>query len=137
MRAPLALAAGLVLVAALAACRPLYIPPIPEVPPRPEHTQLDATSSLDVVDGRPVLTLVLSRLAGPESGSWLDVQWFDPGNAEVASASLWVTPADVGRSLELPLPDDVEAVPGEWRAVVSQRGAFLRQFRVDLAADAG
>jgi hypothetical protein len=33
------------------------------------------------------------------------------------------------------LPDDVEVVPGEWRAVVSVDGVLLRQFRVDVAAD--
>lgn len=130
-----ALALACALLAAMSACAPLYLPPVPEAPPRPEHTQLDSTSSLDVVAGRPVLTLVLSRLVGPEGGSWLDVQWFGPGNAEVASASLWVTPADVGRTIELPLPDDVDAEPGEWRAVVSHLGAYVRQFQVDLAAD--
>ncbi len=131
MRPILALAAvTLALVAT--ACRPLYLPPVPEPPPRPDLTLLDATSSLDVAAGRPVLTLVLSRLAGPEGGSWLYVQWFDPGNDEVASSSVWVTPDDVGRTLELALPEDVAVSPGEWRAVVSQDGAYLRQFLVEV-----
>ena len=135
MRRWAASALALALAATLVACRPLYLPPVPEPSPAPAHTLLDGTSGLDVVAGRPVLTLVLARLTGPEDGSWLDVQWFGPSNAQVASGSVWVTPADVGRSLELPLPGDVEPVAGEWRAVVSHAGAYLRQFRVDLAAD--
>lgn len=130
-----ALALSLLVATVLVGCRPLYLPPVPEAPPLPEHTLLDAGSVLVVVDGRPVLTLALARLVGPEEGSWLDVQWFGPTNALAASASLWVTPAEVGVAHVLPLPDDVEPVPGEWRVVVSHAGAFLRQFRVDLAAD--
>ncbi|HZW27583.1 MAG TPA: hypothetical protein VFF08_03970 [Trueperaceae bacterium] len=134
MRVRVRLAAYLFLLAVVAACRPLYLPPVPEAPPRPQHTLLAASSRLEVVDGRPVLTLVLAHLVGPASGSWLDVQWFAPNNAEAASASLWVTPEDLGRTLEVSLPADVAAMPGEWRAVVSHLGAYLRQFRVELAA---
>lgn len=123
------------LLAILTACRPLYLPAVPEAPPLPSHTLLHASSSLEVVSGRPVLTLLLSSLADGDDGAWLAVQWFSPRNVQVASESLWVDANDVGRSLRFALPADVAVAPGEWRAVVSQGGAFLRQFRVDLVAD--
>lgn len=118
----------------LAGCRPLYLPPVPDSPTQPQHTRLDSSSALELVADRPVLTLVLAELVGPDGGGWLNVQWFGPSNAEVASDSTWVTREEVGTTIEFALPADVELVTGEWRATVSFAGMLLRQFRLDVDA---
>ena len=131
---PLILAAALGLL--VSACKPLYLPPVPESPTQPRHTRLDSSSALELVDGRPTLTLVLAELVGPAGGGWLNVQWFGPRNVEEASDSAWVTSEAAGTTIEFALPADVAIVPGEWRATVSFTGTLLRQFRLDVAADA-
>ncbi|HEX7002264.1 MAG TPA: hypothetical protein VF164_11285 [Trueperaceae bacterium] len=120
--------------AALAACQPLYLPPVPESPTQPRHSRLDSSSALALVSGRPVLTVVLAELVGPQGGGWLYVQWFGPANVEMASDASWVTGADVGTTIEFPLPPDVELTGGEWRAAVSYAGFLLRQFRLEVPA---
>src|SRR5690554_2866990 len=106
----------------LVGCRPLYLPPVPDSPTQPRHSRLDSSSALELVDERPVLTIVLAELVGPPGGGWLNVQWFGPSNVEEASDSTWVTPDEVGTTIEFALPADVETVSGEWRATVSFAG---------------
>jgi hypothetical protein len=143
-------AVGLVVaLGALSACRPLYIPLVPDAPEAPSALRLADDSELTIVDGRPRLELSLDApgAAGVAEGVWLNVQWFGPSGRQAASGSVWIeargdTPATAAATATAPaaalvfdLPDDVEVVPGEWRAVVSVDGVLLRQFRVDVAAD--
>lgn len=108
---------------ALSGCTPLYLPPIPARElPRSERLRLSSASGLTLDGGALVLTVVLTQL--PREG-WLAVQWFSPDNREVASDALWLTRADVGVSRRLSLPRPPE--PGEWRAVLSFEGEFVRQ----------
>lgn len=105
---------------------------------------------LELVAGRPQLTF---GVVGVVEAGWVDVQWFAPDGHEAASESRWVevaggdaqAAASAGgagsASAEisagpwaLRLPDDVTVVAGEWRAVVSMHGRFLRQFRVVVPA---
>lgn len=131
----LALVAGL--AAGLSACRPLYVPLVPDDAPEPvARTRLAADSSLMLNEGRPRLTLTVKELA-PEVafGDWLAVQWFAPSGGIAASESRWVQGDDLGTELAFDLPPDVEVANGEWRAVVSLDGFVLRQFRVDVVVD--
>lgn len=134
-RVPTPLIVAALLGLLVAACKPLYLPPVPESPTQPQHTRLDSSSALELVDGRPILTLVLAELVGPAGGDWLNVQWFGPSNVEEASDSAWVTSDAVGTTIEFALPADVAMVSGEWRATVSYAGRLLRQFRLDVVAD--
>lgn len=103
-------------------------------------------SALELVAGRPQLTF---GVVGLVEDGWVDVQWFAPDGHEAASESRWAelegsrAPGEDGArrpgsaSAEaavgpwvLRLPDDVALVAGEWRAVVSMQGRFLRQFRL-------
>ena len=130
----------LLLVAAgicLTACRPLYVPLVPNDAPVPvTRTRLAAASELSLAEGRPSLVLSLLDPA-PEfaQGDWLAVQWFAPSGRLAASESRWVESDDVGSALTFELPPDVELVTGEWRAVASVGNLILRQFRVDVAVD--
>ncbi|MEX2534742.1 MAG: hypothetical protein WD273_04000 [Trueperaceae bacterium] len=111
----------------VAGCRPLYLPPVPAPPELPERLEVDASAGLD--DQRPRIRVELRNV--PAEG-WLAVQWFAPNNREVASESVWIAPEDEGRVVELNLPQDVEAVPGRWRAVVSLTGEVIRQLSVEI-----
>ncbi len=144
----------------LAACRPLYIPVIPEEVPVTREARLTDESAITLANGRPRLTLVPDAIT---TAGWLDVQWFAPNGREAASMSVWLEPsqaaedaqapangdaaetqpiepgdapsgteAPAGRAIVVTLPEDVELVPGEWRALVSMAGQFLRQFRIDV-----
>lgn len=128
-----ALASGLLIVVlvSLVACRPLYLPPVPQdVPPEPTVTRVAAGSSLTLnAAGRPALDLVVVDLQGP---GWLAVQWFAPGGKEAASESSWTD--DTQAEVEFVLPTDVAVTPGEWRAVVSFGGVLLRQFTLVVDA---
>lgn len=144
-------AALLVSAAVLTGCRPLYIPLVPEAPRQAQMLRLGTDSQLEVVAGRPRLTLNLTTAAGsetdggasdattapesPADGAWLDVQWFGPTGAQAASESQWFQPGAAPQVLIFSLPADIDAVAGEWRAVVSTSGRLLRQFRVDVTAD--
>ncbi len=121
-----------VICVAVIGCRPLYLPPVPDSPTQPRHTRLDSSSALELVSGRPVLTLVIAELVGQQGGGWLNVQWFGPRNVEEASDSTWVTGEEVGTTLEFELPADVEVAHGEWRVVVSYGGMLIRQFTLDV-----
>ncbi|MEJ2666874.1 MAG: hypothetical protein P8Z81_07225 [Deinococcales bacterium] len=130
-----ALALVLVLtVAALPGCSPLYLPPVPARVPVPQLPQLGDASSLRVENGTLVLHVVLDNV--PEE-AWLAVQWFAPDGRQVASDSVWVTPADVGQGRTLSLPSRTALTSGEWRAVTSMRGRVLRQFSVEVPAAGG
>jgi len=136
----------------LAACRPLYIPPVPAEVPVSREPRIAEGGVLELVAGRPQLTF---GIVGAVQAGWVDVQWFAPDGHEAASESRWVEvvgsdahDAESAESAEsaggagstsaevisgpwvLRLPDDVAVVSGEWRAVVSMQGRFLRQFRV-------
>ena len=59
------------LVLALAACRPLYFPPVPEAPPF-EPARVVAFEAGLAPTGRPRVALVV---AGHDAAGWLSVQW--------------------------------------------------------------
>lgn len=120
----------------LASCRPLYIPVVPDEVPVAQELRLTDDSTITLTNGRPRLSLVPEAVASP---GWLDVQWFAPNGREAASMSVWLepTPNDAGPEalpgpVVVALPADVDPVPGEWRALVSMGGRFLRQFRIDV-----
>ena len=111
----------------LAACRPLYLPPLIEPAAPEERARL--VSQLDLLDGRPRLQVeVLSVVRD----GWLAVQWFSPGGREVASESIWLEADSVGLTFTLTLPADAEAAPGEWRALLSQHSQVIRQLTVTV-----
>ena len=119
----------------LAACTPLYLPPVPSdaLAPVPSF-RLRGASVLEVVaaaDGEATLRLTLTADEVPEGG-WLALQWFGPSGAARASDSLWFEPEDVGRARRWDAPPQLRLEPGEWRAVLSWRGRVVRQLRVDV-----
>ncbi len=118
---------GLLLLSALVlltACRPLYLPLVPDSPPyEPGARLVSVQAELDVA-GRPRLELSVVDVAAP---AWLAVQWLAPSGREQASESVWVEPEGAS-AIVLSLPADVALVRGEWRAVVSLGGRLLRQF---------
>ena len=91
----------LLLLLLLGACRPLYLPPVPATIEPTPRLGLDSSSRVIVRDARPAVEFLLEQV--PEPG-WLAFQWFDPGNVEVASDSLWVSVDDVGLRRVLSLP---------------------------------
>lgn len=119
--------ATIVLLVALTACRPLYLPPVPgDGLPEPHPVRLTAVSGLTLgADGRPTLRVDVVDLPAP---GWLAVQWFGPKGGEVASDSAWLEPE--AASAEFVLPADVDPASGEWRAVVSFGGRLLRQYLI-------
>lgn len=129
--------AMMIFTCCLGACRPLYVPLVPDDAPEPvARTSLAADSSLTVAAGRPVLALTLTTVApAAADGEWLAVQWFGPSGSLAASESRWIDASSVGSEVMIELPPDVVAAQGEWRAIVSLGGAVLRQFRVDVSTD--
>lgn len=107
----------------LAGCRPLYLPLVPEPPPFEPGTRVATFSAALNSAGRPRLELALADV---RSADWLAVQWMAPAGRQAASQSVWLEPDDPVATFVL--PQDVELVAGEWRAVVSLGGALLRQF---------
>ena len=118
------LLAGLLLVL-LAACTPLYMPPLIDGAEPEPRARLEL--ELLAPDGRPQLHATVLEVAEP---GWLAVQWFAPGGREVASQSVWLDEGTVGSGFVLDLPADVEAQPGVWRALLSQHSLVLRQLNV-------
>lgn len=112
----------LLLVLVLAACTPLYLPPDPGARPPEPRVLLEIAG--EVQDGRPQVSITV--LGVPQPG-WLAVQWFDPGNREVASESVWLSGDSEGLTRVLRLPDDVETASGSWRALLSMHSVVLRQ----------
>lgn len=125
----------LALGAALTACTPLFLPPVPsDTLTPPPAFRLSGESRLALRsggDGAPLLQLTLVADEVPEGG-WLALQWFGPSGAERASDSLWFEPGDVGRERMWDSPPQLEVTAGEWRAVLSWRGRLVRQLRVDV-----
>jgi len=125
MRLPLLAAAALLLLAS--ACRPLYLPPVPEAAEPPARPVLDV--ELTVQDGRPLL--LLEVVSVPERG-YLGLQWFAPDNREAASESIWLDAESEGTGREVPLPADVDAKEGTWRLLLSLHSRVLRQLDVTV-----
>lgn len=122
----------LVLVAAgtLTACRPLYIPAIPDdIPFTPRvSASTDGGFHFDAA-GYPTIELELRDVAEP---GWLAVQWFSPQGSEAASQSVWVEAA-AQQSVSFTLPADVALRRGDWRAVLSLNGRLVRQLNFTMA----
>lgn len=117
----------LLLMVSVAACRPLYLPPLIES----EQPEPRARLTLELVLEQERPLLLVSVLDVPEEG-WLAVQWFAPGSQEVASQSIWLDPDAIGQNFRLPLPEDVQSQAGTWRALVSQHSLVLRQLDVTV-----
>jgi hypothetical protein len=137
-----AVAAAAVGAAALTACVPLFVPPVPidVVTPAPAWRVAGSTELRAVRDGEGRVAWLRLRLRFDEvpAPAWVAVQWFGPAGGERASGSWWVEPSDVGRVLTWDTPADVELSPGTWRAVVSVGDRLLRQLDVvvESAVDA-
>ncbi|MEX2541306.1 MAG: hypothetical protein WD314_05835 [Trueperaceae bacterium] len=108
-------------------CQPLYLPPVPTPLEARERFELEGFA--EVKGGRPSLDLAIRTV--PSEG-WLAIQWFSPANREVASESRWIEPADAGQRFRVTLPEDVELLPGRWRAVLSRGDEVVRQLSVDV-----
>lgn len=121
----------LAVTVALAACRPLYLPLIPDPPPYESGVRVASFQAEPDSTGRPRLELSLTDL---KEAGWLAVQWLAPSGREMASESSWVEPVEEGVTplTVFVLPDDISLTPGEWRAVVSINGQLLRQFRFEV-----
>lgn len=119
------LAALVALVLVSGACRPLYLPPVPEPPPYEPGPRVSTYSAEAITGGRPVVEVTLTQVDGP---GWLAVQWMAPSGREAASESVWVEPGALHARFELPA--DAELAAGEWRAIVSFGGKLLRQFTI-------
>lgn len=110
----------------LGSCTFTYIPPLREArAPEPRLTVVDKKSSLEQNETSLKLTLELATVPEPD---WLAVQWFDPGNDEVAAESVWLEPAPEPQAVAVSLPPRTALENGLWRAVVSYQGKLLRQF---------
>ena len=119
--------AGVAVTLLLSSCTLLYIPPVPEraeiqVTPR---LILDEASELRWTGERLELSVTPTVL--PAEG-WLAVQWFSPQNKQVASDSLWLGDGDALLGHLFLLPNGLEPLEGEWRAVLSFDRNFVRQF---------
>lgn len=131
-------------IAALTACVPLFVPPVPidVVTPAPAW-RVAGTAELRAVrdaEGRVAWLRLRLRFDEVPAPAWVAVQWFGPAGGERASGSRWVEPSDVGRPLTWDTPADLELSPGAWRAVVSVGDLLLRQLDVVVepaAADGG
>ncbi len=124
MRVRLAL---LLILALLSACRPLYLPPLLEAQPPEVRSRLELDLGLQA--DRPLLSV---RVLSVAQEGWLAIQWFTPGGREAASESIWLDSDSVGLRFTVPLPADVEASAGEWRALLSQHSVVIRQLTVTV-----
>ena len=115
----------------LAACTPLYLPPLIEGSQPEERSRLQL--ELVLVDGRPVLH---AQVLSVVQEGWLALQWYSPFGREVASESIWLDADSVGLSHRRSLPEDVELISGEWRLLLSQHSQVIRQLTV-LVPDGG
>ncbi len=118
----------------LSGCTLLYFPPVPqrsEVQVTPRLT-LDEASELRWAGER--LELSVTPATVPAEG-WLAVQWFSPQNKQVASDSVWLKAGDAFLGHLFLLPGGVEPAAGEWRAALSFRGDFVRQFSAVVPAE--
>ena len=114
----------------LGSCTFTYIPPLREArAPEPRLGVIDKKSSLEQNETSLRLTLELATVPEPD---WLAVQWFDPGNDEVAAESVWLEPAPESQAVAVPLPPRISLEDGLWRVVVSYQGKLVRQFSVTV-----
>lgn len=111
----------------LAACRPLYLPPLIEAQEPEPRSRLELT--LELEQNRPVLKVGVVSVLNP---GWLAVQWFAPSGVQVASQSIWLDEETVGLRFSMPLPPDVDVRTGEWRALLSQHSMVIRQLNVTV-----
>lgn len=122
----------LVALAALPACTPLYLPPVPQQLPTLEPRLRLREVRVDRLGGVPALAFVAAEVPRP---GWAAVQWFPPAGPQVASASVWLDEDAVGRVTRVPFPDDVaRGRPGRWRAVLSFGDRIVRQLEWDEPA---
>jgi len=115
----------LALLFVLSSCTFTYIPVVREV--RAPEPRLSVLGGSELLQNETSLELELKLATVPEA-DWLAVQWFDPGNDEVAAASVWLEPAPEPQALTLALPPRVALKDGLWRVVLSYQGQFTRQF---------
>ena len=112
----------------MAACTPLYLPPVPDSMPAIEPTLLLSEVRVETSSApgaAPTVTFVVDDLPG---AGFVAVQWFPPTGGEVASASVWLDDESLGRTVRVPFPDDVARErDGRWRAVLSWDGRVVRQ----------
>lgn len=128
----LAAVAALGALSALAACTPLYLPPVPATVEAPEPVVVAGNSSLQLADDRLIATIYL---AGTMEAGWLVFQWYGPSLRQVASDSVWVEPGAQDTRLVLAAPETVAIGDGRWRLVVSFDGVVLRQLEVVVGRD--
>ncbi len=123
---------ALAALAASPACTPLYLPPVPQQLPTLETRLRLRDVRVDRLGGQPGLAFVAAEVPTP---GWAAVQWFPPSGGEVASASVWLDDASLGRVTRVPFPDDVARErPGRWRAVLSFGDRIVRQLEWDEPA---
>jgi hypothetical protein len=124
-----------------AGCVPLFLPPVPTdvLTPAPSWRVAGDTELRIVRDGEGRVAYLRLRLRFDEvpAPAWVAVQWFGPAGGERASGSLWVTPADAGRTLTWDTPADLGLAEGPWRAVVSVGDRLLRQLDVVIGPPDG
>ncbi len=116
------------LLTTLAACSFAYLPLVPEGQEWEPALDLRGSRGLVLEDGELVLYVTLSEVPEPD---WLAVQWFGPGR-RTASASVWISPEQVGEELRIVLPAEVRLERGLWRVVLSYRLAVARQFSLTV-----
>ncbi len=129
----------LVLSAALPACTPLFVPPVPSstLSPAPAwRVGGDAEARAFATGDGDVRLRARVRFESVPEDAWIAVQWFGPNGGERASSSRWVSRLDEGRWFAWDLPVDVTVVPGVWRALLSVDGRPLRQLDVVVEAAA-
>ena len=117
----------LLLLLVLGGCTFTYTPIVREA--RVPEPRLVITEPSELVQNETSLQLNLSLAVVPEA-DWLAVQWFSPGNDEVAAESVWLEPGPGPRTLSVSLPPSAILEPGLWRAVLSYQGRLARQFAV-------
>lgn len=128
MRSRLSLISMLAALLLLAACRPLYLPPLIDGAEPEERARLLLELRL-ADENRPLLSVEVLSVV---QDGWLAIQWFSPGGTEVASASIWLDQESVGLTHLEPLPEDISGQSGEWRVLLSQHSRVIRQLTVTV-----
>lgn len=121
----LAALAAVAVAASVAACTPLYLPPVPSELPALESRLRLENVRIDRLGGTPAVLFVPREVPAP---GWAAVQWYPPTGGEVASASVWLSEDRVDHVVRVAFPGDVDRdADGRWRAVLSFGGRVLRQ----------
>jgi hypothetical protein len=134
MNTPVRRVAPLCIVLLLAACAPLFFPPVPASLSAEPTWRIAPGASLALVPdaGGPVAlraTWVFTEAGAP---GWVSAQWFGPVGAERASDARWVDATTVGSEVVWDSPADMRLTRGRWRMVVSIHDRVLRQLDVDV-----